>query len=212
MLSIIFWNIFGVARFADWPDVLSWVCTSVIFAVQETMDHDKVTALPDKTPVSFLARKPASGPGRPAGGLTTYFDNGRLGGATFTKIFNQQFLLCVPVTLSDFSFIIGNIYAHIHTPGRPDNLVEEIQVILESILESYPTDAFTFGGDFNSHYFSDLTDPHKLQFRHLARCFKSYGFRMFPEEEEPFTFRQKKKKTFRNYRLCFRSRCSDKQI
>ncbi len=188
MLSIIFWNLFGFARFADWPDALSWVCQSTIFAVQETLDHNKVTSLPDRTPVSFPARKPATGPGRPAGGLTTYFDNGRLGGAQFTKIHDQQFLLCVRVTLSDFLFIIGNIYAHIHTKGRPDNLIEEIQVILDSIAESYPTDPFIFGGDFNSHYFSDLQEPHELQFRHLAQCFKNNGFKMFPEQEEPFTF------------------------
>ncbi len=86
---------------------------------------------------------------------------------------------------------MGNVSLnlHLHSPGHPVNLVEEIQIILESLAEAYPSDPFIFGGDFNCHFFSNLRDSHELQFRHLARCFSDSGFSMYPSQEEPFTFR-----------------------
>lgn len=163
MLLFIFWNIFGFNRFDDWSDALSWVLSSSVFVAQETLDHAKVTPLPDKTPLRFPARKP-DGPGRPAGGLTTYFDNKRLGAATLDKIFEQQFFLCVRVTLPNCSFIVGNVYLHLHTPGHSDNLVEELQAIIDGIIDAHPTTPFIFGGDFNCHLFSLQPGVHEQQF------------------------------------------------
>jgi hypothetical protein len=186
LLSLIFWNIFGTKRVKSRNDLCEWVTKASIFAAQETLEYRKVTPIRGKTSFSRPARKPI-GPGRPAGGLTSYFDNGAFGSASFTQLSDENHFLCIRVVLSSFAFIVGNVYLPLHS-GADVDFVELFETQLFSILELFPTDPVIIGGDFNCHLFAPSNHPHELRFKDMIRRLHVQGFAVFPQEEVPFTY------------------------
>ncbi len=191
MLSFIFWNICGMDHVASDRDVYEWVSRSSVFSAQETMQHRAFLQLPEKTPFIVPARKPV-GPGRPSGGLASYFDNGYFGAATFTKLSDENYFLCVRVSLPGLSFIVGNVYLPLNSPGVDDDIVQLFEAQFTSILELYPNDPIICGGDFNCHVFTTSNRPHELMFKDLVRRLHVNGFAVFPVTEAPFTYRLEK--------------------
>jgi hypothetical protein len=190
MLSFIFWNICGMEN-AKRRDVNQWLSSASVVALQETMQHRTFTQLPDKTPLSVAAKK-AIGPGRPSGGLTTYFDNGLLGAATLTRLCDEKHFLCVRVCLPGLSFIVGNVYLPLHSKGVESNIVQIFEAQLQSVLELFPTDPIICGGDFNCHCFAASNLPHELMFKELVRRLHVHEFAVLPQSEIPFTYRLEK--------------------
>jgi hypothetical protein len=96
------------------------------------------------------------------------------------------------VTQDAFLLILGNIYLPLCTEGTSEQMVLEFESLLENVLSLYPTDPVIIGGDFNCHLFSGTLAPERVeleaQFRVMVRRLRSVGFKIFPEQESPFTF------------------------
>ncbi len=187
MFAFIFWNIFGFDRLQKWPGARAWIDKSSIFLAQETLQHGGNTQFHEKTPFTRPARKPTDGKGRLSGGLTTYFDNGKFGTATFNRLVDESHFLCIRVSLPTFSFIIGNVYLAIHKTDSFE-FVELFEIQLNSILELFPNDPVVIGGDFNCHLFAPSNRPHELYLKHLVRRLHVQHICFFPQEEIPFTY------------------------
>jgi hypothetical protein len=200
MPSLVSYNICGLSKLEYNSNSREWLLGHDIVALQETLHLPHSLGFEGFTVVDEPARvQVGNGPGRRSGGIALLFSNEWLGSAKLEILLRDWYLLAVKVWFSEVhSVLIVNVYVPLHCTDCPPHIDAVIRSRIETLLTQYASDKVILCGDWNGDLFC-LNSGFDRKFLKIDAAFRDAGFSRYPIRRQPYTFRQKARRSTIDY-------------
>ncbi len=200
MPSLVSYNLCGLNKLKFNSNSREWLLGHDVVALQETLHLPHALGFQDFTIVDEPARIQAgNGPGRRSGGIAFLFSNEWLGSAKIEVLLRDWYLLAVKVWFSDaYSILLVNVYVPLHCSDCPPHIESVIRSRIETLVTEYASDKVILCGDWNGDLFR-LNAGFDRKFLKIDEAFRDAGFSRFPLKRQPYTFRQKSRRSTIDY-------------
>jgi hypothetical protein len=155
-LRIVSWNLCGLGKLSQWPDSAKWLLDHDIIMVQESLQVTKTFPMFD---VSRYDVHAIATSGRARGGLIVALQNRVFNAARVTVLCEEEYALFLRIEIpaSDFTLVVGNVYAPVHSPGFTPEILRTIGSQLDIISAQHPSASIVIAG--NPRFHRDLPNP-----------------------------------------------------
>lgn len=147
-LQLVCWNICGLSKLHRFPSVFSFLVSSHVLFLQETLQVTQSFQFPGFTRFDVPA---IATNGRASGGLCVLFANSAFGSHSFEVLFDEPYLLLIAtVSPSGRTSIFGNVYIPRFSGTSPTIYSDVLEHIIAAVEFLSPA-SIVIAGDWNAH-------------------------------------------------------------